>query len=87
MIAFPGMIADAAEQAGIKVPQDLENYDPQEFPHWTVFCNAQLGTPQPYPGVHWDNAHVIAQIPDSEILKVTLKDLEKRGFCVGYSEP
>lgn len=45
MLAFPGMIADAAVRAGIKVPDDLDEYDPLKYPHWHIFCMVQLGAP------------------------------------------
>lgn len=84
MMAFPGMLVSAAERAGIKVPDDPDNYDKTKYPHFAVFCTAQLGNPMPYAGVHWKNARVIAEISDEDITKVTFQDLENRGFRVGY---
>ena len=85
MKAFPQMIAPAAEEAGIKLPSDLENYDKSLYPHWFVFCGTQLGKPMPYSSVDWDNAKVIASLDDTEILQVTPEQLEAKGFLVGYS--
>lgn len=83
MIAFRGMLVGAAEKAGIKIPADPDKYDKDEYTHWHVFCLVQLGRPTRYHGEHWDNAKVIAEIPDDEIAKVMLEDLIGRGlvFC------
>lgn len=82
MIAFPGMLVAAAEKAGMKIPPNPDNYFDvaNEFPHFAVFCNAQLGRPMNPMSVHWDNAKVIAKIPLNKIKTITLKELEKRGF-------
>lgn len=80
MLAFPAMLVTAAENAGITVPDDPENYDSDAFPHFSVFCLSQLCRPVVYHGEHWDNAKVIAAIPETEIRQVTLVDLLDRGL-------
>jgi len=85
MLAFPSMIARAAEQAGMKTPNfddinDDWGFNPEEFPHFQVFCIAQLGRSMSDMGEHWGNAKVIAEIPDDEIRSVTLEDLLYRGL-------
>ena len=85
MLAFPEMIAPAAEEAGIKVPEDLENFDPKEYPHWLVFSKVQLGAPMPHASAHWENAKVVAKVPEDKIKLVTLKELEELGLAVGFS--
>jgi len=87
MLAFPELIAPAATEAGIEVPPDLGNFDPEEYPHWTVFCNAQLGQPMPTPHAHWDNAKVIASISDEDIMNITVAQLIGKGLQVGFSKP
>lgn len=84
MLAFAGMLTSAAEKAGIKVPEDADNFDQELFPHFHLFCAAQLGQPMPYMGCHWENAFVIARIPADKIKTVTWKELEADGFQVGY---
>ena len=42
MLAFPEMLVSAAKQAGIKTPKDPDNFDRNQFPHFAVFCTAQL---------------------------------------------
>lgn len=84
MIAFPFMLFRPAEQAGMKTPTD-EEYDPNEFPHFHVFCSMQLGAPMPNPSSHWENAKVIAAIPSDQIKTVTPKDILALGFQIGRS--
>ncbi len=86
MLAFPGMIAPAAEEAGIKVPEDLEEYKAIEYPHWAVFCRVQLGAPMPHASAHWDNAKVVASIPDKEIMIISYQKLLDKGLAVGFSK-
>jgi hypothetical protein len=87
MLVFDGMLVEPAKQAGISVPEDLECYDPNEFPHWDVFRKVQLGAPMPDFTAHWDNAEVIAAIPEDKIREVTYDDLLERGLAVGFPIP
>lgn len=82
MLAFPGMLVDAASKAGMKVPPDPDKFPKKEFPHFEVFCIMQLGKSMRTPGEHYENAKVIASISDDEIFKVTISDIVKRGFSV-----
>jgi hypothetical protein len=79
MLAFPSMLLQHAEAAGMKVPPDVDNYEPKEFPHFHVFCNVQLGR-----SMNWDepshNAEVIAKISDEKIFTITIRDLLTLGF-------
>ena len=86
---FPEMLVEPAKQAGISVPvpENLDNYSPDEHPHWTVFCNMQLGAPMPRMGCHWDNAHIVAGIPIDKITTVTYNDIIALGFEVGCPTP
>lgn len=83
MIAFPGMLVAAAEQAGMKTPDNPDDFDREDYKHFQVFCNAQLCRPMS-PGEHWDNAKVIAEIPEEEITTVTLADLIDRGVRIQF---
>lgn len=82
MIAFPEMLVPAAVQAKMKVPDNPRSFDTSEYPHFQVFCNVQLGFGMPSPTAHWDNAQVIAAIPDSEIMSVTRAQLLDLGLQV-----
>ncbi|KKN40820.1 hypothetical protein LCGC14_0729620 [marine sediment metagenome] len=79
MLVFPEMLMGAAEQAGMKTPSDSDNFNPKKFPHFQVFCKAQLGRPM-NPEDHWENAKVIAKIPDSQIMKIDVQGLLNLGF-------
>jgi hypothetical protein len=80
MICFPEGLVGPAEQAGIKVPDDLESFDANAFPHWHVYCSAQLGSPMPSPDSHWRNATLVGAIPEEAIRTITPADLLARGW-------
>lgn len=84
MLAFPGMLVNAAKKAGMKVPPDPDDFDPMKYPHFQVFCNAQLCRPMVSLGEHWNNAELIAAIPKKDIMKVSLADLLEMGLS--YAE-
>lgn len=91
MIAFPEMLVEPAEQAGMKVPphagkHDLDNYDPEEYPHFHVYLTAQLGASMPSWSSHWDNAVMIAAIPADKIKTITYEQLLDMGLQVGYPQ-
>lgn len=65
MLVFAGMIAKAAQDAGMKVPDNPDgDWSPKEYPHFHVFCNVQLARPMVSPGEHWENAKIVAAIPE-----------------------
>jgi hypothetical protein len=82
MIAFPGMLGRAAEQAGMKVPEDPDKWEEarESHPHFFVFCAVQLCRATKYPGEHWDNAKVVADLSDEDVLSVTLDELMAKGL-------
>lgn len=82
MLAFPSMLIGPATEAGMKTPifGDNDDYDPNEFPHFHVFCAVQLGRRMADMGEHWKNAEVIAAISDEDIKSLTLEDLLSRGL-------
>lgn len=85
MLIFASFIARAAREAGMKTPtfeHKKEEWDEDEFPHFAVFCKIQLGRSMSSPSQHWENAKIIAAIPDDMIRKVTLKDLLAMGVDV-----
>jgi hypothetical protein len=89
MIAFPGMLIDPAKKAGMKVPEDvksIDDFDPNEYPHFNIFCLAQLGQPMPNWSAHWDNARVVAALTEEECKTITFEQLYEKGFAVGYSK-
>lgn len=87
MIAFPVMLVEPARQANIDVPDDLDNYDLEKYKRFHLFCCAQLGQPMPSPATHFDNAKVIARIPEDKIKTITFEELIEAGFQVGFAIP
>lgn len=88
MIASPEILLKPAQEAGIKVPSaeaDFDNFSVEQYPHFHLFCCAQLGSPMPTPTAHWENAKVIAGIPMEKVKTITFKELNERGFQIGYS--
>lgn len=81
MIAMRSLLVAPAEQAGIKLPPDIHNFDHEEYPYWAVFCNMQLGRPIPSMIEHWENAKLIAGIPDDKIKVMTNKQIEDLGYA------
>lgn len=80
MMAFPSMIVKAAEDAGMKVPLDIDkDYDKEDYPHWHVYCALQLGVPVTW-GNHWENAKIIAKIPTEDLKKMSVADFKNLGF-------
>lgn len=76
MLIFPGMLADAAQEAGMKVPEG-EEYD--EYPHWHIFCHLQLCRPITW-GNHWRNAEIIAAVPEEKLKSMTEAYFRELGF-------
>jgi hypothetical protein len=80
MLVFAGMIVDSAVKAGMKVPEDPDDFDAEQFPHFHAFCNVQLGYRMPNLHCHWGNAEIIAAIPEDKIKTITVKELLELGF-------
>jgi hypothetical protein len=79
MIIFPRMLVEASIKAGIKVPEDPDKYDPKCFPHFDIFCKVQLCRSIRW-GEHWENAEVVARIPESKLETITILDLIADGL-------
>lgn len=85
MIALPIMLLEPAKQAGIKTPENPDDFSAEEFQYFALFIYAQLGTPMPTPTSHWDNAKIIASLKKKEIKTITFEQLEEKGFQIGFS--
>lgn len=79
MIAFPSMLTNAAAEVGMKIPEDPDDFVPDEFPRFHLFCQTQLGKAMSH-GAHWENAKVIMKIPEENLRTVTMTDLETLGW-------
>jgi hypothetical protein len=83
MMGFEGMLVDAAIAAGMKVPPDPDNtpYRKEDFPHFWVFCRLQLNRAIQW-GEHWENAKVIANIPEEKLKTMTLEHFIAEGLRI-----
>ena len=45
MFMFPGMFYNHIKDSKLKMPEDFENYEPEEYPHFHVFILTHLGQP------------------------------------------
>lgn len=80
MMVFPSMLVGACKKAGIKVPEDVDNYDAENFPHFSVFCTLQLCRPMVSLDEHWNNAVIISKLSKKEIETFTLTDYLAKGL-------
>lgn len=87
MIAMPSQLESPAKNAGIPVPPDLEDFVVEEFMRWNIFCHMQLGQSMPSPGIHWENAKIISQIPEDKLMTITPQEILDMGFAIGMSSP
>lgn len=85
MIAFVEMAVTPCKNAGIPVPNDLENYDKKLFNRFFVYCAVQLGASMPRPNSHFTNAELIASLDDNEVETITYQQLLDRGLEIGHS--
>lgn len=79
MLMLPELLIEAAQEAGMKTPEDCNNFDFDTYPHFCIFCKVQLGIPVTW-GNHWDNAKIIAKIPQEKLQTLTYEDLLNLGF-------
>lgn len=88
MIVFEGLIAVAAKKAGMKTPPEEQldvkvgGWDKKDYPHFFVFCNLQLGRSMSSPNQHWENAKVIAAIPEEKLKTMTVEDFVAAGVDI-----
>ncbi|MDD4779180.1 MAG: hypothetical protein PHT02_01060 [Tissierellia bacterium] len=80
VFCFTGMFLNHIEGLGLKLPEDLDNYNPVEYPHYHVFMTLHLARPIDVSSLHY-NAELIANLSDEEIRTVTLESLINKGFC------
>lgn len=82
MFAFPGMFKPHIEDSNLKLPDDFEDYDPEQYPHFHVFMLTHLCQPI-YIWALEENANIIAAISEDEIRQVTFEHLIKKGIVYG----
>lgn len=79
---FPEMFYNHIKDSKLKMPEDFENYNPEEYPHFHVFMLAHLGQPIDI-AVLEDNANIIAEISEENIKSVSFNDLLEMGVVFG----
>ena len=82
MFMFPGMFYNHIKDSKLKMPEDFENYNPEEYPHFHVFMLTHLGQPIDIAALE-DNANIIAEIPEENIKGVSFNDLLEMGVVFG----
>lgn len=85
MFMFPGMFYNYIKDSRLKMPDDFEDYNPEEYPNFHVFMFIHLGRPLDIVALE-DNAKIIADISEDIIKSVTLNDLMKRGVVFGTGD-
>lgn len=97
MFSRPSQLLPAAHAAGMHIPPhntpiiamgaigwyDVDKgFDPNEYPHFQVFCNVQLWRSADH-GEHWENARIVAGLPIRRVWQVDLKALMREGLQYG----
>lgn len=82
MFMFPGMFYNHIKDSKLKMPEDFENYNPEDYPHFHVFMLTHLGQPLDIAALE-DNANIIAGIPKENIKSVSFSDLLEMDVIFG----
>lgn len=80
MIAFASLLEEPARQVGIPVPKNSDCFNAEKFPRFELFCKAQLGRAMTSATEHWENAKVIASLPEEVLKTITPEGLRAAGF-------
>ena len=80
MIVFACALEEPARQAGIPVPKNSDCFNAEIFPRFELFCKAQLNRAMTSANEHWENAKVIAALPEEAIKTITVEGLRAAGF-------
>ena len=84
MLAFGSMLLGPAKEAGMKIPEDFDDENieaiKESHVHFYIFCLLQLAKRMHSPTEHWENAKILAKIPEEELKKMSIADLIGRGF-------
>lgn len=82
LFIFPGQLMVQVEDNNPmkqKLPEDLDEYEAELFPHYHVFSTLHLGRGLDTSSVD-PNARIIAEVPDDEIRTITLEQLQILGL-------
>ena len=81
---FPGMLYNHIKTSNLKLPDNLENYNPEEYPHYHVFKILHVGYIIDITSLK-DNANIIAEISTEDIKNVTIEQLINKGLWIENS--
>ncbi len=79
MIASKELLVSVAQQAGMQVPENLEQFDTYQFPYWTIFWMLQGDRPFMSWREPLRNAEIINGIPYDKLIHMNWEDFEKEG--------
>lgn len=82
MFMFPGMFYNHIKDSKLKMPENFEKYNPEDYPHFHVFMLTHLGQPLDIAALE-DNANIIAEISEDNIKSVSFDDLLEMGIVFG----
>ena len=85
MFCFRGMFRPHIENSNLKMPENFDEYNPEEYPHFHVFMLMHLAKPIDITALE-SNANIIAEISEEDIRKVTPKDLFDMGIELGCGD-
>lgn len=85
MFAFTGMFEPHIKNSNLRLPENFDNYNPDQYPHFHVFVLAHICRPIDVRALE-DNANIIAAIPEDEIKEVTFTQLIERGVVCGTGD-
>lgn len=83
---FAEMFKNHIDDSNLKMPENFEEYDPEEYPHFHVFMIMHLGQLIEISALK-DNANIISAISDEDIKKITPEDLFNLGLELGHGIP
>ena len=69
----------------LSLPEDMENYNPDEYPHWQVFKTIHLGNVFDISDLP-ANAEIINSFNEEEIKKVTIEQLVQKGLFLSSGQ-
>ena len=85
MFARPRMFITHIKDTKLKIPDDPDNYDPEEFPRYHMFMTIHLCQTIDVYSLE-NNAKIFSEIKDEEIETVTIGDLIKRGLYIANGD-
>lgn len=85
MFCFRGMFRPHIENSKLKMPENFDEYNPEEYPYFHVFMLMHLARPIDIAALE-SNANIIASISEEDIKTVTPKDLFDMGVELGYGD-